>query len=200
MLKIFTGDDRVRALAEVTKELGQDYEVIDGAEIEVKDLPMIFMGMSLLSAERKILIRDMGENKAAFSELTNYLTTPHKVILFETKLDKRSVTYKNLKDKVEVREFKLPEPNFGVVFEIYRTAKRDGGRAVKMLEEIKLTEEPVKFTGLLVSQAMKDFVAHPGVREKRVLKELARVDVQMKTTGMEPWLIVEGFLARLASL
>ena len=200
MLKIFTGDDRVRALAEVTKELGQDYEVIDGAEIEVKDLPMIFMGMSLLSAERKLLIRDMGENKAAFSELTNYLTTPHKVILFETKLDKRSVTYKNLKDKVEVREFKLPEPNFGVVFEIYRTAKRDGGRAVKMLEEIKLTEEPVKFTGLLVSQAMKDFVAHPGVREKRVLKELARVDVQMKTTGMEPWLIVEGFLARLASL
>lgn len=200
MLKIFTGDDRVRALAEVTKELGQDYEVIDGAEIEVKDLPMIFMGMSLLSAERKILIRDMGENKAAFSELTNYLTTPHKVILFETKLDKRSVTYKNLKDKVEVREFKLPEPNFGVVFEIYRTAKRDGGRAVKMLEEIKLTEDPVKFTGLLVSQAMKDFVAHPGVREKRVLKELARVDVQMKTTGMEPWLIVEGFLARLASL
>ena len=199
MIKIFYGDDRVRAKKQITDILGDDYEVLDGVDISANDLPSIFLGASLFTNKRKILIRDFTANKPAYEELEKYLNTPHDIILLETKLDKRSATYKVLKDQLEFREFKLPEnTDFRVIFDIYRTAKKDGKKAIKMLEQIKPNEDPIKFTGLLVSQALKDYVAHQGTKEKRALKELAKTDLQMKTTKVEPWLLVESFLLRLA--
>lgn len=199
MIKVFYGDDRVRAKQEIIKNLGNDYEVLDGNDIEKNNLPTIFLGASLFVDKRKILIRDFTANKLIFNELEKYLNTPHDIILLETKLDKRSTTYKALKDKLEFREFKLPEnTDFRIVFDIYRTAKKDGKKAIKMLEKIKLNEDPIQFTGLLVSQAIKDYVAHQGITEKRILRELAKTDLQMKTTKVEPWLLVESFLLRLA--
>ncbi len=199
MIKVFYGDDRIRAKQEITNTLGSDYEVLDGVDIDINALPSIFLGASLFAEKRKILIRDFTANKLIFGELEKYLNTPHDIILFETKLDKRSATFKALKDKLEFREFKLPEnTDFRIVFDIYRTAKQDGKKAIKMLEKIKPNEDPIQFTGLLVSQAIKDYVAHPGTKEKQALKELAKTDLQMKTTKVEPWLLVESFLLRLA--
>ncbi|MBQ9018202.1 hypothetical protein IJ117_00350 [Candidatus Saccharibacteria bacterium] len=200
MLEIFTGDDRVRAMHEIVKILGKDHETIDAADLTPSDLPTIFQGASLLASTRNILIRDFTTNKAVYAELPKYLGTPHHIILLESKLDKRSATYKEIKDQVIVREFKLPEnTNFTIVFDIYRTAKRDGVKAVKMLETIKSTEDPIKFTGLLVSQAIKDFSANPqGTRERRILSDLAKMDLEQKTTGIDPWLLVESFLLRIS--
>ena len=202
MLEIFTGDDRVRAMQEIEKKLCKDHETIDATDLVPNDLPTIFQGASLLSATRHILIRDFTTNKAVYAELPKYLGTPHNVILLETKLDKRSATYKEIKDQVVVKEFKLPEnTNFTIVFDIYKTAKRDGAKAVKMLETIKPTEDPIKFTGLLVSQAIKDFATRPqGIKERRILKTLAATDLQQKTTGIDPWLLVESFLLRISNL
>ncbi|MBR2836820.1 hypothetical protein IKE79_00510 [Candidatus Saccharibacteria bacterium] len=201
MIRIFTGEDRVRAKQEITKLLGADYEVLDGADITTDDLPSIFKGMSLFTDHRYILIRDLTVNKPVYEKLPEYLDTPHDIILFESKLDKRTATYKAIKDQVEVREFApLKSANFNLVFDIYRTAKRDGARAVQMLEQIQTEEDPIMFTGLMVSQAIKDYSAHPGVREKRILKELARTDLQQKTTGTDPWLLVKSFLLRLPTL
>ena len=197
MIRVFYGDDRVRAMGEVKKILGDDYEVIEGVDVISGEMESVFYGASLLTPERKILIRDLGENKPAFNELARFTDTPYEVILLETKVDKRSAAYKELKDKIEFREFKLPEAASKAVFDIYKTAKRDGVQAVKMLESVKATEDPIKFTGLLVSQVLKDFAAHPGVKERRVLKELAKVDMQMKTSKIEPWLLVESFLLNL---
>lgn len=200
MLRIFTGDDRVRAMQEVEKLLGADHETIDATDLVPSDLPTIFQGASLFAATRHILIRDFTANKSIAADLPKYLSTPHDIILFETKLDKRSTLYKEIKSQVEIREFKLPaDANFGVVFDIYRTAKHDGKRAVAMLQGIKPTEDPIKFTGLLISQALKDFAARPqGARERRILQELSYLDLQQKTTGFDPWLLVESFLLRLS--
>ena len=199
MIRIFYGDDRVRAKKQITDILGDDYEVLDGTDINLNDLPSIFLGASLFTDQRKILIRDFTANKPVYEELEKYLNTPHDIIFLETKLDKRSATYKALKDKIEFREFKLPEAtDFRIVFDIYHTAKKDGKKAIKMLEQIKPSEDPIKFTGLLVSQALKDYANHQGIKEKRALKELAKTDLQMKTTKVEPWLLVESFLLRLA--
>ena len=200
MISVFTGDDRVRAKSEITKFLGSDYEVIDGVDVDVADLPSIFLGTSLLATDRHILIRDLSTNKPAFDELPKYLHTPHRVALFETKLDKRSATYKALKASIEIKEFALPAQNIGQIFDIYRTAKTNGKKAISMLSDLKMSEDPIKFTGLLVSQALKDFSSRPGVKEKRILKELAAADLQMKTTSIDPWLIVESFLLRLSSI
>ncbi len=201
MIKVFYGDDRVRAKAAIKDFLGEGYEILDGADINIGDLPSIFLGGSLLSSDRSILIHDFTENKALYDELPKFINSPHKIILFESKLDKRSTVYKDLKDKIEFREFILPaNPNLNLVFDIYRTAKQDGPKAVTMLEKIKQDEDPIMFFGLLASQAIKDFSARQGIREKKILKELSKVDLQIKTTKVEPWLLIESFLLRLFSL
>lgn len=199
MIKVFYGDDRVRAKQEIVKLLGENYEVLDGPEIDTRDLPSIFLGASLFSDTRNILIRDFTTNKPAYDALEKYLDTPHNIILLETKLDKRTTTYKTLKDKLEFKEFKLPEStNFRIVFDIFSVAKRDGKKAIQILEQIKTTEDPIKFTGLLVSQAIKDFSIHQGIKEKATLQSLAKLDMDMKTAKVEPWLLVESFLLTLA--
>lgn len=201
MIKVFYGDDRVKAKQEIEKLLGKDYEVIDATDLTDQDLPTIFLGASLFAEKRKILIRDLFANKPAAEKLVNYLNTPHDIIILELKLDKRSVAYKELKDQLEFKEFKLPEEkNFGVVFDIYTTAKRDGKKAISMLESIKQDQDPMMFFGLLVSQAVKDFTRNQGTKEKRALKELSKLDIIMKTTSSQPWLLIESFLLQVSSL
>ena len=201
MMKIFTGDDRVRAGREIERELGAGYEVIEGGDLVVADLPSIFQGASLFDEERRILIRDLSGSSAVFAELPKYIDTPHQVIILELKLDKRSVAYKELKDKIKIREFKLAaNQNYRLVFDIYRMAKRDGKKAVEMLEKIKQDEDPIRFCGLLISQALKDYARNPGAKEKRVLKELSKLDLDLKSTSLQPWLLVQSFLLRVSSL
>lgn len=201
MIKIFTGEDRVRAQKAISKFLGENYEIFDGINLEVNDLPNIFLGTSLFGTERKIILRDLGENKSVFDKILDYLDTPHQIALFETKLDKRSATYKSLKDKIEINEFTLPKnQDYRLVFDIYKTAKMDGKKAVAMLEKIKLNEDPINFAGLLNSQAIKDYAASQGTKEKKALKELSNLDLNLKNSKLDSWLLIESFLLRLSSL
>ena len=201
MLKIFYGEDRIRAKNEIEKLLGHNYEIIEGPELEPTDLPNIFLGTSLLSANRKILIRDLSLNKTVFEQLPDYLNSPHDIIIFEVKLDKRSSTYKLLKDKVEIKEFPAKlDPNSNLVFGIYDTAKKDGKKAVKDLEKIKLNQDPMMFFGLLVSQALKDYGRRQGTKEKKALKELSKLDLNLKSSKLSSWLLIESFLLQLSTL
>ena len=68
------------------------------------------------------------------------------------------------------------------------------------LEKIKSEEDPIMFFGLLASQAIKDFSLRQGIKEKRALKELSDLDIKLKTTSFQPWLLIESFLLRLSSL
>lgn len=200
MIKIFTGDDRIRAGNEITKLLGSDYEIIEGADLTPELLPSVFYGNSLFAIKRNILIRDLGANKPVFDKLPDYLDTPHNIIIQEIKLDKRSNTYKAIKDKTEIKDFAIPEnPNFRKVFDIYKIAKTNGKKAVAVLEEIKPNEDPIMFFGLMTSQALKEYATYQGTKQKRALKELAKLDLQLKTTSHEPWLLIESFLLLLSS-
>ena len=201
MIRIFTGDDRIRANQAIQQTLGSDYEIIEGTDLTPSDLPSITKGTSLFTDKRQILIRDLSNNKATFEKLPDYLDTPHNIIILESKLDKRTTTYKALKDQVEIREFVLPpDPNLKLVFNIYTTAKHDGSKAINMLDKIQQHEDPVKFCGLLVSQALKDYRARQGTKEKKALKELSMLDLNLKTTSYQPWLLIRSFLLRLSSL
>ncbi|MBR3256135.1 hypothetical protein IKG10_00460 [Candidatus Saccharibacteria bacterium] len=201
MIKIFTGDDRIRAKKAILDFLGNDYELFDATTLDPADLPNIFLGTSLFGTERKIVLRDLSENKAVFEKILDYLDTPHKIAFFETKLDKRSSVYKQIKDKIEICEYSLPKNlDYRIVFDIYKTAKKDGKKAVAMLERIKINEDPINFAGLLNSQAIKDFATKPGVKEKKALKELSRLDLNLKNSKLNSWLLIESFLLRLSSL
>ena len=199
MIKIITGDDRVRAGQEIKKCLGSDYEIIEGSDLRLEDLPSLFFGTTLFADTRNILVRDLSTNKPVFERLPDYLNTPHNIIIQELKLDKRSTTYKAIKGKIPILDYKIPEnPNFRLVFDIYKVAKHDGPKALRMLEQIKPEEDPIRFTGLLASQAIKDYSHHQ--EERRVLKELAKLDLQMKSTTTNPWLLVESFILKLSTI
>ncbi len=208
MIKVFTGDDRVRATSAIKQYLGDDYETIDCASLTTEDLPNIFHGATLFASHRHILLRDFTANSIIAANLENYLDTTHDVALFETKLDKRSAVYKLLKSKnVPILEFTATDPrqNLNQKFDIYRLAKRDGKLAVKKLRELvrnNPTEDPIMFTGLIASQAIKDFAATggKGIKEKRILKALRETDLEMKTTSVDGWLLLESFLLRMREL
>ena len=146
-------------------------------------------------------MRDILANRAIHEDLPKYLDTPHKVVFWEMKVDKRASVYKALGGKVEFKEFVMPrDRNAGLVFDVYKTAKRDGARAVMMLDKIKNEQEPMMFLGLMVSQAIRDYAARPGVKERRALLELSKLDMQLKSEAkISDWLLIESFLLRLAS-
>lgn len=201
MIKIFVGDDRIRAKQAIVQFLGQDYEVFDGPDLMEDDLLNICSGNSLLSLHRSILIRDLSKNKSLFEKIPDYLDTQHSVALLEQKLDKRSSVYKALKEKKMVFQFDLnPGADYGKVFNIFSVAKQNGLKAIDMLEEIKNQEDPMMFFGLLASSAIKDFGRNQGTKEKQVLKLLSRLDLRIKSSSMDPWLLIESFLVQLSRL
>ena len=203
MIRVFYGDDRVKAQAAIKKLLGEDYEVVEGEELDLAGLRDVFLGSSLFG-KRKIVVKGLLGKKELFAEVVGLIGTEHEIVLWEEKMDKRSVVYKDLaKAGVEMKEFKIAKPaDFGKVFEIYDMALKDGPRAVKMLEEIENDNDPYMFVGLLVSQAVKKWQWRYGAKEKRVLLELSKLDMQMKgdSAVTQPWILVKSFLLRLSSL
>lgn len=229
MLRIFYGENRLEAEKNVKRVLGEGYEVFEGENLSVGDLPSIFQGTSLFGGlggfegssglsggfagagggvasfggGRRILLKNLGENAEVWAKLADYRETEHEVVVWEGKIDKRSAGYKQLKEAgVEMVEFSaLKKPEAGLVFGILDTAMRDGVRAVRDLEKIETDQDPFMFFGLLVTQALKKYeYSGGGARERRIMKELAKVDLQMKSTGVEPWMLIKSFLLRVGSL
>lgn len=195
MLRLYVGEDRVAAEKAIRKALGGSYEVFEGDNLTPEDLPNIFWGTSLFGEKRKILLKGLTENGAVWEKLADYLgKIEHEIVIWETKVDKRSSVYKALvAAEAEVREFPLAKrPEERLVFQVYDTALRDGVAAVKMVEQIELIQDPYMFFGLLVTQALKKLEARPaGKRERKNVKILARADMLMKQSGVEPWQAVK---------
>ncbi len=204
MLRVFYGANRLEAEKNLKKILGEKYEVFEGENLTLNDLPSIFQGTSLFEVEkRRILLKDLSENTSVLEKVADYVDTPHEIIIWEQKLDKRSAGYKNLKAAgVELKEFtELKKPDFNLVFGILDTAFRDGTQAVRMLEKIESDQDPYMFFGLLVTQILKKYDAtRGGARERRILKELAEIDLQMKSSTVAPWSLIKGFLLRVSSI
>ena len=201
MLRIFYGEDRVKAQAEIKRLLGEDYEVVEGVGLTRADLNDVFMGTSLLVEQRKILIKDLSAEEGNLEKLVDFAETANEVIVWENNLDKRTKLYKQLEKLGEVREFKLVEKiDKSLAFNIYDAALYDGRKAVKMLEGAKLTEDPYRMVGAWSWKAIDNFKKRGGAKEKRVLKELSKLDMLMKSTSCQPWTLMQAFLLRVSSL
>ena len=64
MIKIFYGNDRVKAREMIDKLLGKDYEVIEAENLTRGDMDSVFYGTSLFGETRKILVKSLSENIA----------------------------------------------------------------------------------------------------------------------------------------
>lgn len=203
MLQVFFGEDRLTAEREIQQQLGKNYEVFEGETLHIDDLPSIFQGTSLFSTtKRQILLKNLSENTAVWEKVVDYLTTEHTVIIWEGKIDKRSAGYKALKAaKVPLKEFPLQvPPETKQVFKIFDLAWNNGPAALGLLQKIEAQQDPYMFFGLLVTQALRRFEQRPRSKERAVLKALAKTDLALKTTSLEPWLLVKSFLLQLSTL
>lgn len=195
MIKIFYGENRKKAEEAIKRYIGQKYEVFDGEKISTDDLPTIFLGASLFdTGKRQILIKNLSENSEAWGKVLDYKDTEHDVAIWEMKLDARLSGTKLLRNAgIAMEEFKNPstKPLFGLL----NLALRDGEAAVRELEKREDEQDPYLMVGLLVSDAIRNLQNSGGrSRDRRVLKLLAELDRHMKTSAIEPWILVKGFL------
>lgn len=206
MIKVFFGEDRTAISAAVVKELGEDYEVFEGEKMAAWDLPSVFYGSSILeSGERRILLKDISSNLEVWEKLEKYINTNYRVIIWETKLDKRTAGYKKLKDKIEFKEFPMRQrAESRLVFGVLELALRDGKKAIEDVEKIEMEQDPFMFLGLLVTQALKrlEMAEKRGksVKERRILQELAKLDINMKSATYDPWMLIKAFLLEVSLL
>ena len=202
MIRVFYGDDRVAARKQIDRQLGDDYEIIEGESLMVGDMPSVLLGTSLFATERKILVKDLSENKECWAMLPQFIDgCPHNIVIWETKLDKRSATYKELAKAVEFKEFKLAEdPDKKLVFDILDMAFRsDGKGAVKACEKIELTNDAFMLVGLMTTQAIKK-LQYNNPKAVKAMKILAKADMDMKTSNLEPWEAVKIALLKIGEI
>ena len=206
MIYIYYGEDRAACEGAARKVLGEGYEVLDGEGLTAEDLPSVFLGASLFATERRILLKDLSENKEVFGALPEYVGTEHKVVIWEKGFDKRTAVAKALAkaEGVEIREFKRPEVvDRNAAFNIFDLAMRDGERALGEYEKIAATQDPYQLLGAWSWKAIDNLKRRPnGEKEKRVLRELSKIDMQMKLTQLSsrPEPLLESFLRRARQL
>lgn len=97
-----------RELKRIMADFNGVAERVDGAGLELKQLPDLLMGVSLFADKRLVVIKDLSESKDIWSELTGWLeriSDDINLVLVETKPDKRTATYKDLKRNARVVEF-----------------------------------------------------------------------------------------------
>ncbi len=97
-----------RALAEIADNFDGLAEKIDGSQIQLSQLPDLLMGVSLFSSARLVVVRDLGQNKAIWLDFGNWLgkiSDDIHLVLIEAKPDKRTMTFKALKEAAKVKEF-----------------------------------------------------------------------------------------------
>ena len=211
MIKVFYGNDRARIAQEVKKTLGEDYEVFDGMEgLQIADIVNIFQGNSLFATKRKILIKDLTQARGQaaessnvsvdfYEEIAKYVNTVHDIVIWETTVSQKK-SYKDFikLPGVSAQKFDAaPKIDMRQVFEIFDTAMVDGKRAVKMLEKVQSEEDPYMFFGLLASQAVRKFEWRQGAEQRRALEVLSELDMQMKSSTIEPWTLIKAALMRL---
>lgn len=111
MISVFVGEDSFSIQEEISrleKNFSGKAERVDGAELQIRDLPDLLMGSSLFSEKRLVIIRDALTGTAVAEKITEWIdrvSDDITLILVEDKIDKRSKVYKTLKDKADLREF-----------------------------------------------------------------------------------------------
>lgn len=96
------------ALLAYERSFGSRAERFDASELTLASLPDILMGVTLFAPERLVVIQDITTNSALWEKLPDWLgriSDAIHVIFVDTKPDKRTVSYKALKQVADIHEF-----------------------------------------------------------------------------------------------
>jgi DNA polymerase III delta subunit len=111
MITLLVGENSFeiqRALDNIISGFDGNVEKIEGSELQVTQLPDLFMGVSLFAEKRLVVIKNLSENKSVWPVLgdwTDKISDDIHLVLVEPKPDKRTSTYKTLLKIADVHEF-----------------------------------------------------------------------------------------------
>lgn len=144
MITVLTGENGFEISREAQR-LIDDFEgvpeKVDGASLELKQLPDLLMGATLFADKRLVIIKGLSENKTLWDNLVEWLpriSDDVQLVLLEKKPDKRTKTYKELQKIANVHELKL-------------WSERDTPQAEKWIEEeadrlgLRLDKKSIRF-------------------------------------------------------
>lgn len=110
MITLLTGPNSF-AIAETIHlkktEFSGEPETYDATELETRHLPDLFMGATLFSPRRLIIIKGAGANKSLWTELEPWVgqvSDETDLLLVESAPDKRTRTYKQLQKHATIQE------------------------------------------------------------------------------------------------
>jgi DNA polymerase III delta subunit len=111
MITLLTGDNSFElreALQAIVANFDGQPERIDGATLELRQLPDLLMGGTLFADKRLVIISDLSANSSLWQKLPSWLprlSDDVHLVLVEEKPDKRTTAYKSLKEVAHVHEF-----------------------------------------------------------------------------------------------
>ena len=111
MITLLIGENNfelTRALERLIAEFDGEVERIDGAAVELKQLPDLLMGGTLFATKRLVIIKSLSENKSVWNDLVEWIprvSDDVHLVLVETKPDRRTKTYKDLAKAATIQEF-----------------------------------------------------------------------------------------------
>lgn len=134
MITLLTGENSFeidRTIKRIVAEFDGVPESFDGAELELRQLPDLLMGVGLFAKERLIIVRSLSDNKSLWDILPDWLERVSEdihLILVEPKPDKRTKSYKVLQSVASVHEHSLwTERDLSLVEKwVYEQAKERG--------------------------------------------------------------------------
>lgn len=113
MITVLTGPNTyaiAEALRAKVSTFHGEVERFDGAELDVRQLPDLFMGASLFAAQRLIVLREVSSNKSLWGELEQWVErvpAETEIVMIESHPDKRTKTYKTLQKHGRITEHAL---------------------------------------------------------------------------------------------
>lgn len=111
MITVLAGDNSFevsRALDALRADFDGEPEVVDGSELELRQLPDLLMGGTLFASKRMVVMKRLADNKIiwpVFEDWMSQVSDDVRLVLVEPTLDKRTKTYKLLKANADVRDY-----------------------------------------------------------------------------------------------
>jgi DNA polymerase III delta subunit len=102
--------ESAREIERLTRGFGGEIYRLDGESLEVAQLPDLLMGSTLFSDKKLVIIKNLSANKTLWSVLSDWtarLSDDVHLVLVEAKPDKRTKTYKDLRENAAIKEFAL---------------------------------------------------------------------------------------------
>lgn len=116
MIYLLTGENTFEIeerLKELVADFDGDIERVDGEDVQPEQLPDLLSGATLFSSKRLIVIKNAGRNKSLWATFGDWLEkgVENSIILIESRLDKRTKTYKWLEKNAEILVCKELQPH-----------------------------------------------------------------------------------------